>query len=345
MKHIEVKALEVEQSGYRFYVGVCSAKRLLAVAYVQKREGGEGVQRILAASRLKEIGNYVRQTEPPGLLPNTIILGLSEEASFIRQRGVLRIPDREREAFVVDGQHRLFAFQDAYVGDFDIDLPITAFIGLPIHEIAYLFRTINSTQRKINPSLVYDLIPYLRQKEWVSFEDSRAQFLVQELGEDKDSPWYRGIAMLGGRNEPITQASFVTAIKRLLKTGEVLSSDFLGGAFAAQEMQYQLLLRYFNAVAEVFAEEWRNPEFVVSKNLGVSALLNLLGPMLAAMESKPERFFRGDELSISEERFVSYLRKARRAATWRRSDMAKSYLGAAGIRTLTEELRDAAGLL
>jgi DGQHR domain-containing protein len=328
----------VQQGNHRFFLGVCSAKTLLRVAYVQERKEGEGVQRILSSSRLKDLGTYVKQEEPPGLLPNAIILGLSEDAQFNRKDGVLRIPDREEEAFVIDGQHRLFAFKDAYVGDFDLDLPFAAFIGLPIGEVAYLFRTINSTQRKINPSLVYDLIPYLREQDWVRFEDSRAQYLVEQLNSNEDSPWYQGVSMLGGRDQPITQASFVTAIKRLLKPGGVLSDSFLDGAFAGQEIQYELLLRYFRGIRDAFPGEWRNSEYVVSKNLGVSAFLNVLGDILRSISRDPDSFFSGDELTVSEPSLRPPLLRARRAASWRRSDMAKTYLGAAGIRTLTREL-------
>lgn len=335
-----IPVMRLEQGGYEFFVGAYSAKALLSVAFVQAREEGEGVQRILSAVRLKEIGRYLTSSRQPGLLPNSVILSLGETCRFDRRTSELVIPIRDRQAFVVDGQHRLFAFKDDYVGDFDMPVPFSAFLNLPLEEVAYLFRIINSTQRKINPSLVYDLIPYLRKRDWVSFEESRAQYLVETLNEEKDSPWYRHISMLGGRDQPITQASFVTAIRRLLKRGDVLSEEYRGdGPFFGQEIQYELLQSYFSSIRDEFQSEWLNDAFVVSKNLGVSAFLNVLREIVDRI-AKRKQLFDGDALALVPKDFTPSIRRIKKGFTWRRTDMAKTYLGAAGIRTLTEEMSE-----
>lgn len=341
---MEIPVFQAKQGAYTFYVGVFSAKKLLSVAYVQHREGGEGVQRILSGDRLREIADYIRSTERPGLLPNAIILGLKKNATYNAKHRTIRIPDRPEQAFVIDGQHRLFAFLPEYAGDFDMEIPFTAFIDLDMTAVAYLFRTINSTQRKINPSLVFDLIPYLREKNWAEFEDSRAQYLVQAMNDEENSPWYHGIAMLGGREAPITQASFVTAIKAQLKKGRSLSSGFMDGAFAAQEIQYELLRRYFRAIADAFPGEWLNRDYIVCKNLGVSAFLNILGDLIQAISDDAENLFSGYHMTLEPDSFRPYLTKIRKSRSWHRSKMAQTYLGAAGIRRLTEEMRAAAGI-
>jgi DGQHR domain-containing protein len=339
----EMPAMPVEQAGRTFYVGRFSARSLVSIAYVQARDEGEGVQRILSAVRLKEIGAYLTSTKQPGLLPNSIILGLGNDSAFDSAKSVLRVPNEPRQAFVIDGQHRLFAFQDQYVGDdFDMDVPFSALINPPLEDIVYLFRTINSTQRKINPSLVYDLIPDLRT-DWVPFVESRAQYLVQRLNDEDTSPWYRHIAMLGGRDQPITQASFVAAIKRLLRDGEVLSESYRAGDFFGQEIQYELLETYFSAIAATFPSEWLNASFIVSKNLGVSAFLNILRDMIDRIGAKRPLFDR-DALALEQRDFEPYIKRVRKPFTWERRDMAKAYLGAAGIRTLTEEMKDALGV-
>ena len=55
---------------------------------------------------------------------------------------------------VIDGQHRLWAFDSA---DEDFELPVVAFHGLDISWQAYLFWTINIKPKRINPSLAFDL--------------------------------------------------------------------------------------------------------------------------------------------------------------------------------------------
>ena len=103
---------------------------------------------------------------------------------------------------VIDGQHRLWAFEDRLDGDFEF--PVVAFVGLDISWQAYLFYTINIKPKPINPSLAFDLYPLLRTEEWLTrveghriYRETRAQELVDMLWAYPESPWYKRINMLG----------------------------------------------------------------------------------------------------------------------------------------------------
>ena len=123
---------------------------------------------------------------------------------------------------VIDGQHRLFAFDDPDDDVADYHLPVVAFHGLDISWQAYLFWTINIKPKKINPSLAFDLYPLLREQEWLNsgevvqvYRESRAQELTEMLWSTQKSPWYRRINMLGGtraENGPVTQAAFIRSL-------------------------------------------------------------------------------------------------------------------------------------
>lgn len=123
---------------------------------------------------------------------------------------------------VIDGQHRLFAFDDDDPTIEDYYLPVVAFHGLDISWQAYLFWTINIKPKKINPSLAFDLYPLLREQEWLEsgevvhvYRESRAQELTEILWSSPSSPWYRRINMLGGarkENGPVTQAAFIRSL-------------------------------------------------------------------------------------------------------------------------------------
>ena len=67
---------------------------------------------------------------------------------------------------IIDGQHRLWAFDDADTLD-SFELPVVAFVGLDISWQAYLFWTINIKPKRINPSLAFDLYPLLRSEDWL----------------------------------------------------------------------------------------------------------------------------------------------------------------------------------
>ncbi|MGV3513333.1 MAG: DGQHR domain-containing protein [Novosphingobium sp.] len=148
---------------------------------------------------------------------------------------------------VIDGQHRLWAFDEALKdgslpGDFE--LPVVAFTGLDVGWQAYLFWSINVSPKRINPSHAFDLFPLLRSAEWLEtfsdlriYRQARAQELTEILYTQPESPFHNRINMLGesSRTAPpgagVTQAGWVQAITTsFLSTGSGRSAN---GLFAA----------------------------------------------------------------------------------------------------------------
>lgn len=121
---------------------------------------------------------------------------------------------------VIDGQHRLWAFDDSMSNDFQV--PVVAFVDLDLSWQAYLFYTINIKPKRINPSLAFDLYPLLRAEQWLLrfegpliYRETRAQELVDLLWATRESPWYRRINMLGDpgyRELHVTQAAWVRSL-------------------------------------------------------------------------------------------------------------------------------------
>ncbi|TPM56258.1 DGQHR domain-containing protein [Mesorhizobium sp. B2-2-4] len=149
---------------------------------------------------------------------------------------------------VIDGQHRLWAFDEALKdgslpGDFE--LPVVAFTGLDVGWQAYLFWSINVSPKRINPSHAFDLFPLLRSAEWLEtlsdlriYRQARAQELTEILYTQPESPFHNRINMLGesSRTAPpgagVTQAGWVQAITTsFLSTGSGRSAN---GLFAAE---------------------------------------------------------------------------------------------------------------
>lgn len=122
---------------------------------------------------------------------------------------------------VIDGQHRLWAFEQAsYGGDFE--LPVVSFVGLDISWQAYLFYTINIKPKKINASLAFDLYPLLRTEDWLTrfeghiiYRETRAQELVDLLWSHPQSPWHKRINMLGEpgyRGSMVSQSAWIHSL-------------------------------------------------------------------------------------------------------------------------------------
>lgn len=207
----------------------------------------------------------------PGWLPTAIVINVLDPASPKGDRAVtlgdaLRLPDprswkrgevievelpdtwQERgwepteshPVEIIDGQHRLWSFDEEDESDFD--LPVVAFFGLDVSWQAYLFWTINIKPKKINASLAYDMYPLLREQDWLLagesldvYRETRSQELTEVLWIHDDSPWRDRINMLGEpgvrRSKPVTQAAFVRSISETFVRSWRAQGARVGGLF------------------------------------------------------------------------------------------------------------------
>ena len=166
---------------------------------------------------------------------------------------------------VIDGQHRLWAFEDGDVPD-TYHLPVTAFVGLDRSWQAYLFWSINITPKKINASLAYDLYPLLRGEEWLErfagpfvYRESRAQELVEALWAHPMSPWHHRINMLGERGQgQVRQAAYVRTLTNTLVRPAEGSRVRIGGLFGARPGEHELVVPWSRPQQAAFLiRAWR----------------------------------------------------------------------------------------
>ncbi len=130
---------------------------------------------------------------------------------------------------VIDGQHRLWAFDGSDTGiPDDFELPVVAYVGLDIPWQAYLFWSINVSPKKINRSHAFDLYPLLRTQDWLEqvgelnvYREARAQELTELLYAHTESAWHHRINMLGERGGgSVSQNAWVKALtSSFLATG------------------------------------------------------------------------------------------------------------------------------
>lgn len=140
---------------------------------------------------------------------------------------------------VIDGQHRLWAFDKRH--DAGFSLPVVAFYGLDISWQAYLFYTINIKPKKINTSLAFDLYPLLRTEEWLErfdghpiYRETRAQEITEALWSFPESPWHDRIDMLGGRGgRMVTQAAWIRSLLATFVKSYESRRVKIGGLFGA----------------------------------------------------------------------------------------------------------------
>jgi DGQHR domain-containing protein len=162
---------------------------------------------------------------------------------------------------VIDGQHRLWAFEKNGLSE-GFQLPIVAFHGLDISWQAYLFWTINIKPKRINASLAFDLYPLLRTEDWLEkfeghsiYRETRAQELTEALWAIEESPWYQRINMLGesGQKEPmVSQAAWIRSLMATFVKSWEGRGIAIGGLFGAPVGKHDEVLPWGRAQQAAF---------------------------------------------------------------------------------------------
>ena len=259
---LKVKASRISHPGGVFYSFVLNAEVLMKIGYVSAVDRDNGVQRPLSVKRCKDVAKFIDSEK--GIFANNIILNLPKESYFepIEEStdGYLYIPDDEKTAWIVDGQHRLYGFE---YSSSKYDLLCSGFIDMGIENEAQIFITINKEQKGISTSVIYDLLPLTKNAD---YQKMRTQSLIKKFNEDPDSPWFNDIKMLGVGKGLITQATFLQNLEKLI--------DPNGGVLAPydEETQYKILNNYFNVFKSVFEDAWGSKKHVLTKTIGIAAM-------------------------------------------------------------------------
>jgi DGQHR domain-containing protein len=208
---IRVPAVRTKMGGTNCYSFCISPEYLLKISFVSHRAKGKAsdvdtYQRMIRKSRLVKIREYITDD---GIFPTNIVINLEKKhLQFERAHqetddyvslgsgtlGWLEIRPTYKSAWVIDGQHRLFAYSGHPNASASL-LSVLAFEGLLPSKQAKLFIDINAEQKKVKKSLLNELYAKLH---WDAEEPAivvRAivSRSVQELDEDPGSPFYRRI--------------------------------------------------------------------------------------------------------------------------------------------------------
>ena len=154
------------------------ASILLDIAYVLRIESGQkkAYQRFLDKNRLFKIARFVEDGKS---FKNSIVLALDGSSRFVgkhvrlpgvsnfgSQFGILKIPRQFASAWVIDGQHRLYAFARVEKEALRKNLlPVIALQSRSRTEEAETFVDINKNQKPVDPNLLWALFGSLYPHE------------------------------------------------------------------------------------------------------------------------------------------------------------------------------------
>lgn len=243
--------------GIEVYTFPMQIKDLLKIHYIAIRgeDVEEGaVQRVLNKSRIKSIKEFVLSGH---MFFNTFILNWTnkENLPLITEK-YLKLSLIENAAQVLDGQHRLAGLREAIeekpeIGDY---YALTSLcIRLNTSQAASIFLNINSEQKPVPRSLVYDLFGEVEDDR--SHIINRAKDIAEELDTNKNSPYYSQIKFPGGTGL-VDLATVVSSLKIALEKKGAFHNIGLNNL----ENQKKVILNYFAAIHNAYNSErlWNN---------------------------------------------------------------------------------------
>jgi DGQHR domain-containing protein len=171
------------------------------------------------------------------------------------KKKVLEIELKERSAQLIDGQHRVAGIREAIREGKeleDFELPVAIYTGLTTKECADIFLSINTEQKPVHRSLVFDLYA-VADESIVDPAAARARDIALELNEI-GAP-YEGMIKFPGeqpRKGGVALSTVVTSIKPLIEENGVF--DQVG--LATFENQTAVVSNFFNALREKYGKLW-----------------------------------------------------------------------------------------
>ncbi|MDF2607398.1 MAG: putative dgqhr domain [Bacillales bacterium] len=320
------------------------------------------IQRRLQPDKLRSISDYVKKNS--NFIPNSIILGCfnklveegtldySYESEIIpveEDLGMYKIDINENyEMTAIDGQHRLAGLFTSNEPEIEeMELSVVLLFGVSLSTSAKIFIDINSNQKSVDKSLIYDLMPVLDfNNEKMKLNDrelesiQRCHRICVTFYNNEKSPFYRQIRMLGTGNGSISQAFLVEEIYPLIHNGVLSDFDL--------KRQFNVLFNYFNAIREVFSDDWpvlegnfdnkqqesrakdilKNKKSQLSKTLGVGAFLKVFPYLNQIVTEELESSsikYEDKDYNINQKRlFAKHIMKLKCRIAWSKEEYEKS---------------------
>ena len=276
---IDLTSLNTKFSGIDVFTQSMKAKDVVFISYVAVRgkDNEEGaVQRLLNKGRIKDIKQFILEGN---MFFNTFILNWTNDQFLpVFMKGNISVPLISSAAQVLDGQHRLAGLEAAIEESPEVgekEILVTMAIGLKTEQAAQIFININSEQKPVPKSLIYDLFGEIVGD--TEHTINRAKDIVTELHTNEESPYYNAIKY-PGKARGIGVVDLSTVVNSLKKHLEP------NGSFAThnlRNLQYQkmVLLNYFTAIKSFYLTDniWynkaKNPFFT---NAGFTGAIEFL---------------------------------------------------------------------
>lgn len=259
------------------FVFLMKVKDVLPIFYVAVRgkdaEAG-AVQRVLNKRRISSIKDFVLNGN---MFFNMFILNwVDTNYPIIMKDSYLEIPIVPAGAQVIDGQHRLEGLRSACevredIGEQQIIVLFTQ--GLSTPDAARIFLNINTEQKPVPSSLVYDLFGEIKDKNYYIV---RAKDIATKLHEDPNSPYYQCVK-LPGSSQGVGKVDLSTVVN-VLKQFTPENGRFSEYNLRDFESQYKVVFNFFNVIKSCYENDgsWLKATNPFMTNAGFYAGIDFL---------------------------------------------------------------------
>ncbi|MCY4253430.1 MAG: DGQHR domain-containing protein [Flavobacteriaceae bacterium] len=220
-------------------------------------------QRIVKKSKISKIKKFISLKR--GVFPTNIVLSINSRVKFERQNtigniqyGNIQLPNKYQSLSIIDGQHRLFAYDNLPEADKDL-IFVIAFERMDLEKQVQTFIDINQNQTNVSSSLLWDLYPEILDE---GDEKRSISLLAKQLNSDSSSSLYGHIKYDSAdysKNKPkITLESVCTSMKKeniidLCKVQVQPPSE-------NYDYPFMLISLWFDIISKLDEEHWNRKE-------------------------------------------------------------------------------------
>lgn len=328
---IRIPAIKTKMGGFNCFTFSISPEYLLKISYVSHRSKGKAsdidtYQRMLSKSRLTKIREYISED---GIFPTNIVVNFEKgRLNFQRSSqqsetpeeldaglfGWLDIKPSYKSAWIIDGQHRLFAYS-GHDKALKSKLNVLAFEGLKPSKQAELFIDINAKQKSVKRSLLQELYAELHwdADDYSSRIGAIISKCIQDLNQDPESALFQRIQSTDGNKEPTKCLTLTNIFGYLEKKGFFINKEKNGsiieyGPLWAGDDSKATLTRitrvlklWINTIAEGNKEWWNigaGPGGGLSMNDGIATFISILKSLFDFLDSRGIKLIRLSDQEI-----------------------------------------------
>lgn len=281
--NMKIKAIKYQQKGKNIYVFTADPNYIVKLVGIKDiSRSDENFQRPFDEKRVEEIRQYVlghdklykkgKDINAKGYIPNAIVLNLSSKYKISQANGetFIEFPDAKdieefRESIeVIDGQHRLLAFNDeckkGLAGEL-YDMCFVVLLDLTNDEKKEIFMVLNERQKTVDKNILLrhkKLLHLLLEEEETRYE------VMSRLNSETDSPFNGRIIMSG---EKIPHGLKSTQIDEVLYSSKVMDK-LIDSKNQISEKNYKKLKNYYLAWKNNYKGVWFKKNNTLTKMAG-----------------------------------------------------------------------------